>query len=344
MKKVLFLTIICLNHILCEGQIFTPYNFTKLNAPYTNLSGATSLSAGVVWDDTVVVAPIGFNFKFINNTNSSDSIFFSTWGFLAFRNDYLHATAPIWMGRSMIPFAGDLQEKSYDIGGPALSDISYQTTGTAGSRIFKLECKNIGFWGDTALVDSLNFQVWLYENTNVIEFHYGPSHLDSNAWYWQDGGCRVGIYNDVTVDTISFNYTVNNCSYVTGDSSTASLNNVTTPFDFFLPNPNYVLTGGPNNGKVFRFTPSNNVGIENPNELFKYVRVNSFLESSQIVVEQDGEVNSYNLMNVNGQSVKQNKLDKYTTSISTLGMSTGVYFLKVFNNEGISKTFKLFLK
>lgn len=320
-----------------QAQSFTPYSFSKLNQSYNYLSGATSLTSGSLWDDTVVVAPIGFNFKFLNNTNSSDSILFSTWGFLAFRNEYFPSPL-IWMGRSMVPFAGDLREKSLAQGGAPESDISYQTTGTAGSRIFKLQCKNIGFYDDTTGTDSLNFQVWLYEGSNVIEYHYGPSQLDDNAWYWQDGGCRVGIYNDVSIDTVLVEYTINDCTYIMGDSNTAMATHITTPLNFFAPNSNYVLTGGPNNGQVFKFSPSMNTAVTNT-DLFKEVYV--IANHSSCILHHTGQVSVALFYDSYGNIISMISKPTQLQNISKENLSRGIYFLELVHQSGIKKTIKL---
>ena len=58
------------------------------------------------------------------------------------------------------------------------SSITYVTDGTPGSRITKIQFENAAFLHRSAETDFINFQVWLYESTNVVEFRYGPQSIE----------------------------------------------------------------------------------------------------------------------------------------------------------------------
>ena len=59
-----------------------------------------------------------------------------------------------------------------DLYADGTSVISFQTTGSAPNRVFTTEWKHLlTFY--TAATARLNFQLKLYESTNVIEFYYG---------------------------------------------------------------------------------------------------------------------------------------------------------------------------
>lgn len=328
-----------LSIFISNAQSFYPYSFSKLNQSYTNLIGATSLTNGNLWDDTVVIAPIGFPFKFHDNSNFSDTVFFSTWGFLAFRNEY-YPSPLIWMGRSMVPFAADMITNADSIGNTT-SDISYQTTGAVGNRIFKMQCKNIGFYDDTTGTDSLNFQVWLYETTNVIEYRYGPSQFSPNSWYWQDGGCRIGIYNEVTIDTIGVNYSVDNCTYVTGTSATAAATQISTSFSFFDPNSANVLTDGPANSQVFQFTPLVNSSVKDVNSLFDDVKIISNQTQQSFVITHSGQVNKLSVMDLQGNQIATVLHPNTKHVLSASHLAKGMYLICVFDSKENKKVYKV---
>lgn len=62
--------------------------------------------------------------------------------------------------------------------------IYYETVGTTGNRIFKVEYRNVGFYSDTLGTDTANFQIWLYEQDNAIEYRAGYSSI-SNIEFMQ---------------------------------------------------------------------------------------------------------------------------------------------------------------
>jgi len=72
--------------------------------------------------------------------------------------------------------------------------IRYETTGTPGNKILKIEFYDLSFW----LGGSFHFkyQVWLYEGTNEIEFRYGDDG-STNSWYnYSDEGVSIGISDE----------------------------------------------------------------------------------------------------------------------------------------------------
>ncbi|MDO5655921.1 MAG: hypothetical protein Q4G27_07255 [Flavobacteriaceae bacterium] len=73
--------------------------------------------------------------------------------------------------------------------GGGLSPISYVLEGEIGTRIFKMQYSNIGFREDIEAnnisTDFANFQLWLYESTNIIEVHFGESLITDNSLDFQ---------------------------------------------------------------------------------------------------------------------------------------------------------------
>jgi hypothetical protein len=57
--------------------------------------------------------------------------------------------------------------------------VSYLTTGALGSRIFTMQWYSVSDLMNQA--NNYNFQVKLYEGSNVIEFHYGTMLGSNNS-------------------------------------------------------------------------------------------------------------------------------------------------------------------
>ena len=88
----------------------------------------------------------------------------------------------------------------------SLSDISYTVEGDEGSRIFKLEWENAGFWEDMDIndtsIDFVNLQLWLYEGSNVIEVHFGPKKITQPLVAFEgEVGPSIGLAKKVSMTT-----------------------------------------------------------------------------------------------------------------------------------------------
>jgi hypothetical protein len=57
------------------------------------------------------------------------------------------------------------------------SRISFEQVISPGNNILKVQWKNIGTDGDPA--DRLNFQLWVYEKDQQVEFHFGPGSSEN---------------------------------------------------------------------------------------------------------------------------------------------------------------------
>lgn len=241
MKKLLFfLTLLIFNLFFSQN-----YNFSKTTSTYSNLIGATSVTNGQIWDEFDADVNLGFVFNF-NNTNAFNFLRFSvTHGshvvFNTFTdNNFIYVFSP-----AITAFV----DRGYASSIPS-SDISYKTEGVVGSRIFKLEWKNVGFFQeifvDGISSDFMNCQLWLYEGSNIIEYHYGPSSISNPSQSFNGNvGIGVGVFTKYNISTEAL---VENSYILSGDPSSPTLN--------YSTQINYIA-GVPNNGTVYRFTPKN---------------------------------------------------------------------------------------
>lgn len=168
----LLLTMGCVSFSFCQT-----YTFSTFTAGYNDLVVPTSLNNGVTWDDPDFTVPIGFSFDYFEEPTTSIEISSDGLGGLLKKDDC--GVDPF--ESLLFAYGADIIDRGDD--GPAsLSNISYKTEGTIGSRICKVEWNNVGFYdGNTDAngnrIDYLNFQLWLYESTNVIEMRFGPKSI-----------------------------------------------------------------------------------------------------------------------------------------------------------------------
>jgi hypothetical protein len=216
MKKYLLLscTLVCIAHAVMS-QAINYYKDSFYTQAYSRLgSNATSITNGQYWDTLEYNAPIGFNFKlFADSTFTigcnkffNPGAFFATKPFSIFTPNYT----------VLCPYSSTLADRGYSdsTGNVNLSPISYITTGAAPNRIFKLEYRNVTFAFSKAnnfINDSLDFQMWLYEGSNVVEVHFGPRNIQAPNADIHDNGNGPGIFIIKNISAVDFDIEKSYC-------------------------------------------------------------------------------------------------------------------------------------
>lgn len=204
-------------------------------------SSATSLNGSTVWAGGQYTASIPFNWRMDSSIVMTDvpvdldfpgivESFTSSLG-----NGFFFASA-FFVDRG----SGTSSSQS---------PITYTTVGTTPNRIFKLQFDNAGFGDDPGLTDYVNFQFWIYETTNIIEYHFGSSSISPTEDYFGTGaGPLLGTLQNL--DMTSFN--TGTLYYLDGSSSPTSVDSMKAPFSTL---PTNGLAAWPANGSVIRFSP-----------------------------------------------------------------------------------------
>jgi hypothetical protein len=338
-KKLVLLLVIGLNAFLLHAQQMYPYSFSTRLEPYVPLTASTPLTAGVVWDDTLLTIPIGFTFKWALNNRNLDTILFDTYGIMSAPADYTVTT--FFPDRVIAPYIADLCDRSFNVGGSAVSPISYSTSGVVGNRICKLEIKNAGMYNDISGTDVVNFQIWLYEGSNIIEFHYGyQSVTDIPNAFDGDDGPRIGLYYETTIDLPNFDFFIDTCSYVKGDSATAGIQYSTSQIDFYNPPGDFPFNGLPGNGQVFRFTPNTANSIpQEANLSFQEVRVFPTPFDQDLSIQHDGQLENYVIRDMHGRTIRSGKLSGRQATLDMSSFRQGNYLLTLIHRNMQQKSF-----
>ncbi len=188
-----------------------------------NLTGATT---GPTGDNGGSNVSIGFTFNFDGANYTTARI--CTNGWLAFgittgtssTNANLFTTST--PNRILAPWWDDLSDD-------ATSVVSYKTEGSSPDRIFTTEWKGVLSYR-TGATERLNFQVKLYESSNMIEFCYGTVQAGTNN---ASESASIGI-EDGTGGTVHF-IEATTGSMTTGVSNLTSTSNWPTVNYRFSP-------------------------------------------------------------------------------------------------------------
>ena len=233
-------------HVQAQGNRSGTFIYTLMTSsePYTDLTGAASVNNGEIWDDPEYFINLPFDFL-VNETTSSVLQLFGLGGLLQAE------TADPDVFAFLMPFETDLIDRGFLDGAESLSPISFKVDGSAGSRIAKLEFKNAGSYAEFAEENNnamfVNFQVWMYEGSNTIQFRYGTSFINDPILFFQgESGPLVG-----TLDYNETNDELTNVNLLTGSSANPLL---TSAFNF--------LNGAPANGTVYTLTIGEPITIE----------------------------------------------------------------------------------
>jgi hypothetical protein len=286
-------------------SISQTYNFTLSQGTYNNLIDPNPILQNAGWkyleNNVPKITPIGFDFNFFGRINNQ--IIVKNNGTAAIKR----LDMPQFNDNIFISFA---KLKSRTQTAPWLSKVVYLTEGTAPNRIFKLEYNNVGFEdGDSS--HFTNFQLWLYETSNIIEMHYGPNKFDSTCW-WYKKGAYVGL------DTMN--------SYklflLAGNPSNPTLLVADTQ-----------LIGGPANGMIYRFSPIT-TGIHRViNQSLKFYPNPT---ESNIEITNDKTIRSIEMVDMSGKTIIHINPNSVSFSLNTEDLKPGMYFTRVQTDEGIS--------
>ncbi len=311
MKRKLLLFVLLSTGFLLNAQ--NDYNFTVTNEAYQNLTGSTSLNGSQVWDDPDFTIPLGFSFQM--STHTFSTIYIPSWSYGGTLSSSLNLSGILPV---LLPVGQDVIDLGFN-SGSSLSNISYVSEGSPGSRILKIEWNNAGFFNDQSASDFINFQVWLHETTNIVEYRFGTNSVNNSISYQGETGLIVGLYPSIHVNTSLLQ---EEGYMLSGNPSNPTVNVFQTNQQ--PPSNNLAINGAPPSGTVYRFTPQNlSVGdFENldvtiyPNPVSHSLNINTNTP--------DYEIEIYNSV---GQKI--NRFLEVNGIVDVSALSSGLYFIRI---------------
>ncbi|PJJ09952.1 concanavalin A-like lectin/glucanase superfamily protein [Flavobacterium sp. 1] len=239
MKKILFLIAALLSMFQFSfGQTVSSYTFTAIQGSYISLTGVagvvdTSLTATA---DTGVSTSITLPFAVTFAGTVYSSIQVSPNGWLSFGTptvtDAQNSTNSLANAAVVKPVLFPLWDDLKCTVKPR-----YITTGIYPHRRFKVEWSQQK-WDAQSSGDTVSFQVWFFETTNVIEYLYSQG---ATAVSNSSGGASIGMCDA-------------NGNYLALTNSGAS---PSADYTVFTDN----ISTKPASGQIYRFTPPSTAGL-----------------------------------------------------------------------------------
>jgi len=307
-----------------------PYTFSHGNAPYVPLENATSITNGMTWDDPEDIIPIGFDFPLFSDTISE----------LDFSSGLGAALAPPpGSGSTALIFTydADLIDRGY-LDDVSESEIVYLVEGVPGSRIFKIEWQNAGFYNELdenqTSSSFVNLQLWLYETSGVIEIRFGPSAIEDNMLVFDFvSGPLIGIIDEFNEALTEFG----TLYYLVGEPDAPGVEVMEDDGD--LVNLfNNVLQGNPADGQWYRFDPMLVSASGEAAALAGNIRLFPQPAQGLLNVEfqapQGSEAWQLQIFDALGQAVTPAKMaDGARVEMDISALPAGLYVLKVSNEK-----------
>jgi hypothetical protein len=234
-------------HLFAQEDPYA-YQFSyATGADYTPLgNNATELIGSTDWDDEVV--PFTLPFDFYYQGTLVKSWVMDTYGGLYPVDRYTAGSIP-----PIAAFYSDYTDRGD-------SRVDYEITGNTGNRIAKVEFKDVGYFSDLQKNDFANFQIWLYEGSNRIEYRAGASSIT-------EGRFNVsGEYGDLIITGLNYtghsgaSSSADDIFHFVGRSHNVPKDSVVTLKNNSGPNDpamiDFINYGAfPESGTVFAFVP-----------------------------------------------------------------------------------------
>lgn len=316
--------------ILINTSVFGQYSFNVTLGTYQDLVNPISVNNGVSWNQSSSF-PIYFNFNFsiLNQTYTALNIM--AGGGLSFPG----------LGTKQLKVFSH-PDSGYLLGdrdsSNSASPISYEIVGSPSQRILKIQWGNAGFreWcASSDTNDFVNFQIWLYEDINRIEVHFGDNQASSGAYGQPD--CNTGT------DGTQFIFMFDRCDNALSLTGPCAL----PSYDFrdhCWWQPGIHINGTPSSGIIYNlWLTANSLNEESQAHIQIYPNpVNENITISEIPT--DFLIQDISVTDILGNicfidSKIQNNVNKIQLSLNNL--KPGIYFLKLTSkdNKSIKRRF-----
>ena len=300
------------------------YELSVRQGTYQDLENSISLNNGEVWDDPNYEVPLGFNFRYFDQELDTLYLDGETLNLGAILSSF---NAPTII-QVLAVNGADLIDRGY-LADTSLSNISYLVEGDAGSRIFKMEWKNVGFFtelfDDDVSEDFTNFQLWLFEEDDAIQIHFGPKSINyPDLSYDDSAGTFVGLIDSFNIDEDETSF--GEAYFLEGDPLNPIFREI---FVEDLDGDPITLNGDIPEGTIYRFARRTS-SSEEIEELQFTIAPNPVVE--QMTIEWPlggGAKTEVELFNASGQLMQRWEQVENGSALDLKRFAKGIYFVRL---------------
>ncbi|MFZ1728549.1 MAG: T9SS type A sorting domain-containing protein [Bacteroidota bacterium] len=177
-----------------NAQSIATKPFVQFQGTYSEITGTDICTPAGYHDDESYAVNIPFTFYYNNNPNTV--LYATTNGYLTF------GSSQPYIYYSLFPNNYDIVSAlGRDLHGNYQGTITWAVSGAAPNRVMTVQWKDwMTYYG---VYDKLNFQIKLYETSNMIEIVYGD-WTTSGSTYAGQVGIRSSFPNDIQARTTSW--------------------------------------------------------------------------------------------------------------------------------------------
>jgi hypothetical protein len=297
------------------------YDLKVSTEVYVPLATGTVVSGGTGWVEPNYSIPLGFEFPIGDTVVNTFNLASNVVG-TGTVNSVL--TTGFMLTGAQLCDRGLSKLKSE-------SPLRYEVSGAEGHRVFKFEYANAGFAEEYfqyhTNADHLNLQIWLFEASGVVEYHFGASSVAHDADYFPaNSGVSIGFVRNYGVNTrdAESQYLLSGPAMQPSVGCAGQMESANG------------LIGLPPAGTVYRFVPMpkqpaalHTISEEKRMTVFP-VNCRDFIQ----VVNPLHEQTRFELLSAGGGCVQRGDLQHGGNRISTGGLTEGMYILVVNGPSG----------
>lgn len=197
------------------------------------------------------------------------------------------------------------------------SEFSFKTSGTTNNHIFVSQWKNMGFTNGNES-SFINFQLKLYEQSGVIEMHFGVNQASTGLWENNANGPTIGL-----LEMNAAFSTIYNQIWLSGNALIPSIESGSQVYN---------LNSTPPQGTVYRFKPTP-VGVKS-NELIANVSIYPNPAQHELHINCQG-VFTATVLTLSGKLCSQVNGNN-TATLNLQELPNGIYLLQTQTQHGVS--------
>ncbi|MBW3519543.1 T9SS type A sorting domain-containing protein [Flavobacterium sp. NKUCC04_CG] len=308
------------------------YIFSHVEQPYNELTSAITLNTNS-WFYNNYHIPIPFRITILEDEVKN----------IYLNNGILYAdsknTAKIQY--QLIAQSAELLDPGYvfNPGAPESSSetfLKYKVEGETGNRILKIEIPNAAngneyFEKDTKTM-RINFQVWFYENNDLIEYRYGRNTMTNFNLFFND-------YSISEVQTPKFEVMIAKTAAIRNEFADEenelvaaySLSGTSeNPKGSFSVEKLGTLSTYPKNGTVYQFKKAR---LETAKKTTERIVLSPNPTSDYLNISLDNNTNrvNYSIFDMLGKTVQSGVYQSLGSPISVSNLNPGIYLIKIEN-------------